>query len=285
MSLLIDDLHYTYPGAKEEVVKGVGFAVEPGEIFSLLGPSGAGKSTTQKILFGVLKGYRGTVEVLGRDMAAVRPDFYERIGVAFEVPNLFERFTALENLSFFASLYAGRARDPLQLLEQVGLADAAHTRVGAFSKGMRVRLNFIRALMHDPEILFLDEPTAGLDPASAHRLKNMILEEKQKGKTIFLSTHDMFAAESISDRVAFIVDGLIRLIDSPRSLKLAWGEKKVRVECRREDGLLAEEYPVDGIGTNEAFLRLIRENPVETLHTQEATLEDIFIRVTGRELT
>jgi len=284
MSISVNHLHYTYPGSREEVIKGIDFSVQSGEIFSMLGPSGAGKSTVQKILFGVLKGYRGEVRVLGRDMSGVGPDFYEKIGVAFEVPNLYERFTALENLRFFASLYRAPGRDPWKLLERVGLEDAAHTRVGAFSKGMKVRLNFIRAFLHEPQVIFLDEPTSGLDPSSARRLKEIIREERERGKTIFLSTHDMFAAETISDRVAFMVDGLIRQVDSPRKLKLEWGEKKVRVECRRENRLLTEEFPVEGIGSNSDFLRLIRENPVETLHTQEATLEDIFIRVTGREL-
>ncbi|MDO9536474.1 MAG: ABC transporter ATP-binding protein [Bacillota bacterium] len=284
MGILVKDLNFTYPGAKQEVVKGINFEVERGEIFSLLGPSGAGKSTVQKILFGLLKGYSGTVRVLGRDMSRSKPDFYEKIGVAYEVPNLYERFTALENLRFFASLYAGLTRDPHDLLERVGLEDAANTRVGAFSKGMKVRLNFIRAILHDPEIVFLDEPTSGLDPSSTRRLKDILLEEKQKGKTIFLSTHDMFAAEAISDRVAFMVYGFIKLVDSPRNLKIEWGEKKVRVECRLKKDLLSQEFPVEGIGENPAFLSLIRENPVETIHTQEATLEDIFIRLTGREL-
>jgi len=149
---------------------------------------------------------------------------------------------------------------------------------------MRVRLNFIQAILHDPEIVFLDEPTSGLDPSSTRRLKDILLEEKQKGKTIFLSTHDMFAAEAISDRVVFMVDGFIELIDSPRNLKIDWRERKVRVEYRLKAELLVEEFPVEGIGENTAFLSLIRENQVETIHTQEATLEDIFIRVTGREL-
>lgn len=189
-------LTYRYPGSTHDAVQGVEFSVRRGEIFGFLGPSGAGKSTIQKILIGVLREYQGTVEVMGRDLPSYGREYYRHVGVSFELPNLYARFTALENLDFFSQLYDKPTKDPLQLLRLVGLEGDAHTRVGEFSKGMKMRLNFCRALLHDPEILFLDEPTSGLDPASARRIMEMIREQKDHGKTVFLTTHNMAATGS-----------------------------------------------------------------------------------------
>ncbi|MDQ4106798.1 MAG: ABC transporter ATP-binding protein, partial [Actinomycetota bacterium] len=168
--LKVKDLTFTYPGGGKPAVEGINFNVRPGEIFGFLGPSGAGKSTTQKILIGLLRGYRGHIEVMGRELGTWGPEYYERIGVSFELPNHYQKLTALENLDFFRSLYSGRTRDPMELLEMVGLADDAGTRVSQFSKGMQMRLTFVRALLHGPELIFLDEPTAGLDPTNARKL-------------------------------------------------------------------------------------------------------------------
>lgn len=250
-------LTYRYPGSTHDAVQGVEFSVRRGEIFGFLGPSGAGKSTIQKILIGVLREYQGTVEVMGRDLPSYGREYYRHVGVSFELPNLYARFTALENLDFFSQLYDKPTKDPLQLLRLVGLEGDAHTRVGEFSKGMKMRLNFCRALLHDPEILFLDEPTSGLDPASARRIMEMIREQKDHGKTVFLTTHNMTVADHLCDRVAFIVDGRIRLVDAPRRLKLRHGRRQVRVECRQEGSTVTHEFPLAGIGENQGFLALL----------------------------
>jgi fluoroquinolone transport system ATP-binding protein len=192
--------------------------------------------------------------------------------------------TAVENLNLFAALYPGPTQAPLDLLRLVDLEDDAHTRVANFSKGMQMRLNFARALLHKPELLFFDEPTAGLDPVNARRIKELILNLKQRGCTIFLTTHDMHVADELCDRVAFLVDGAIALIDSPRSLKLRFGQSRVRVEVQVNGGSIAQEYPLTNLGQNQAFLTLIDSHPVETIHSQEASLEDIFIGVTGKSL-
>ena len=139
------------------------------KIFGFLGPSGAGKSTTQKLLIGLLRGHGGEATVWGRDPLEWGPNYYQRIGVSFELPNHYQKLTGLENLQFFASLYDGETLDPMQLLDAVGLAEDANTRVGKYSKGMQMRLTFIRSLINDPELLFLDEPTSGLDPVNARR--------------------------------------------------------------------------------------------------------------------
>lgn len=277
-------LHFTYPNRSEQTLRGLDFVIPTGEIFGFLGPSGAGKSTTQKLLIGVLKGYQGSVKVMGSEIRDTGPDYYERIGVAFEFPNFYSKFTVLENLKLFRSLYKGKAEDPMHLLEQVNLADAANMKVSQLSKGMKMRLNFCRALLHDPDILFLDEPTSGLDPVNAKRMKELILAKKAAGKTVLITTHNMQAAEELCDRVAFIVDGEIKLIDSPRELKLRKGRKELRVEFRKNGQLKEALFPLDGIGGNDRFLKIIKNDMLETIHSQEASLEQIFIEVTGRQL-
>ncbi len=281
----VQDLHYSYPGAEVQAVRGLSFSLEQGEIFGFLGPSGAGKSTLKKILIGVLKGYEGKVEVLERTMDNPSPDLYESIGVAFEVPNLYHKFTATENLELFRSLYSGKTADPTALLAMVGLENDAATRISSFSKGMRMRLNFCRAFLNYPELVFLDEPSSGLDPANIRKIKEVMQAKKEEGTTIFLATHNMQLAEDICDRIAFIVDGNIALIDSPRNLKVQQGQKVVRLEYRDNGMLKKEDFPMNDIGENSAFLNLLKEQNVETMHTLEATMEDIFIQVTGRSLT
>jgi fluoroquinolone transport system ATP-binding protein len=281
----VENLGYTYPKTGAPAISGLTFAVERGQIFGFLGPSGAGKSTTQKILIGLLKGYQGRVAVLGRDRSAWGADYYEHIGVSFELPNHFLKLTALENLAYFGSLYRRAACSPHDLLDLVGLGEDGATPVGQFSKGMKGRLNLARALLHDPQLLFLDEPTSGQDPVNVRRIKDLIRQQRRAGKTVFLTTHDMAVAEDLCDRVAFIVDGRIQLIDSPRSLKLRYGAPTVRVEYQDNSHTARDEFALAGLGDNHGFLGLLRSGKVQTIHSQEATLEDIFIRVTGRSLS
>lgn len=280
----VRDMSFRYDGAAEPAVAGLDFTVERGEIFGFLGPSGAGKSTTQKVLIGLLRGYRGRAAVMARELAAWGADYYERIGVSFEHPNHFLRLTALENLAYFGALYTRAPRDPRALLERVGLGEDGDTPVGEFSKGMKGRLNVARALLHDPELLFLDEPTSGLDPVNASRVLELVREERAAGKTVFLTTHNMAVADELCDRVAFIVDGRIALVGAPRELRLRHGRPVVRVEYGEGEGAGAREFPLEGLGDDPEFLALLRGGAVRTLHTQEATLEDIFVRVTGRTL-
>ncbi|MCI1776208.1 MAG: ABC transporter ATP-binding protein [Paenibacillus lautus] len=280
----VKGLHYTYPNRKKPTLQGLDFIISPGEIFGFLGPSGAGKSTTQKLLIGALKGYQGSIKVMGSEIRETGPEYYERIGVAFEFPNFYSKFSVLDNLKLFRSLYKGETEDPMGLLEQVDLKEAANMKVSQLSKGMKMRLNFCRALQHDPDILFLDEPTSGLDPVNAQRMKELILAKKASGKTILITTHNMQAAEELCDRLAFIVDGEIKLVDSPRELKLRKGRRTVRVEYRKGGELEEAVFSLDGIGENVEFLRLIQDFRPETIHSQEASLEQIFIEVTGRQL-
>ena len=280
----VRDLCFTYAGASAPAVQRLDFTVGSGEIFGFLGPSGAGKSTTQRILVGLLREYSGQVRVCGKEMSAWQPQDYERIGVCFEAPTHFLKLTGLENLRYFAALYSGTSRPPKALLNAVGLLPDADKPVAQYSKGMKVRLSVARSLLCDPELLFLDEPTNGLDPANARSITNLIREERAAGRTVFLTTHDMLLAEAVCDRVAFIVDGRIACMDTPRSLRLRHGERSVSVEYKLMDGIGRIDFSLEGLGVNAAFLELLREREIETLHTCEANLADVFIRVTGRGL-
>ncbi len=211
----VDDLSFTYRGAGTPTLRGLSFSIERGEVYGLLGPSGAGKSTTQRILMGLLRGFSGEAEIFGQPIGSLGRELYQRIGVSFELPAVYLRLTALENLKLFAALYEGPVRDPMEVLALVDLVDAAHQRVDQFSKGMKMRLNLCRALMHDPDLLFLDEPTTGQDPARSRVTRDLIRSLKARGKTIFLTTHNMAEAEEVCDRVGFLVDGRIPVTGSP----------------------------------------------------------------------
>lgn len=279
----VKNLSYTYPRNVEPTVKGVNFEIEKGEIFGFLGPSGAGKSTTQKVLIKLLQGFKGEIEVLGKPLASWDKSYYNQIGVGFELPNHYPKLSGVENLRFFSSFYDRPSRDAMELLEMVGLEKDAHKRVAKYSKGMKMRLNFVRSFMHDPDILFFDEPTSGLDPTNARLMKDIIIDLKARGKTIFITTHLMQDADELCNRVAFIVDGQIELIDAPKALKLQYGTRKLKVEYSNGQ-LLQSEFDLDGLGENAEFLQLLKEAEIHTMHTEEASLESIFIEVTGRKL-
>ncbi len=280
----VENLYYTYPDGNHETIKGMNFHVNQGEIFGFLGPSGAGKSTTQKILFGILKNYKGSVILNNVEINKIKSEFYENIGVAFEFPNFFNKLSALENLIFFKSLYKSDTLNPLELLKLVGLEQDKNIRFENYSKGMKVRLNFCRALLNDADILFLDEPTSGLDPVNQKIIKDIIRQQQGRGKTIFITTHNMNIADEVCDRVAFVTNGQIDLIDSPKNLKVKNGENTIEIEFQFEGKLVSEKFELQNIGQNTEFLSLINNNQIKTIHSQEATLEDVFIKTTGKKL-
>lgn len=280
----VENLRFTYPGSGQEVLRGISFTVSDGEIFGFLGPSGAGKSSTQKVLNGILRNYDGSVVVNGREISSIDNSFYENIGVAFEMPNLYNRLTALENLKMYASFYGVKTEDPEMLLEMVGLYNDRNSMVDTFSKGMKMRLNFVRALVNRPQIIFLDEPTSGLDPVNARKVKDIIRGLKERGCTIFITTHNMSDADELCDRLAFIVDGRLPVVDTPHSLKLKHGKKQVRVEYLENGITRSAEFDIGVLAEDKNFLKIIGGGNVETIHTLEATLETIFIEVTGKKL-
>jgi fluoroquinolone transport system ATP-binding protein len=282
--ITVKNVDFTYPGQTKQALQGINFHIKAGEIFGFLGPSGAGKSTIQKILIGILKQYKGSVQVLGQELRNVDSTYYEQIGVAFEFPNFYSRFTAIENLSLFRSLYQSNTEEPRQLLTRLDLEKHANFKVSEFSKGMKMRLNLCRSLLNKPEVLFLDEPTSGLDPVNTKLVKDIIFQKKAEGKTILITTHNMSIAAEICDQVAFIVDGKVNLISSPKELMLSHNSREVRVEYRGPDRLLHQDFALEGLSQNTSFLKLLQEQQIETIHTQEASLEEIFIQVTGRKL-
>lgn len=280
----VKNLEYAYPKAEANTIKSISFEIEKGEIFGFLGPSGAGKSTTQKILTKLLRSYKGEVRLAGKDLNKWSSEFYNHIGVGFELPNHYGKLTAIENLQYFSAFYDREVIPPLELLKMVGLEADAKKKTEDYSKGMKMRLNFVRALMHRPEILFLDEPTSGLDPANARIIKDIILDQKAAGNTVFLTTHNMHDAEELCDRVSFINEGQLKVTDSPRELKLMNGERIVRIEYGAQK-IRTVEFGLDNLGSNEDFLKLIREENIVAMHSKEAGLDDIFIKVTGKNLS
>ena len=169
-------------------LKGISFDIGRGEIFGFLGPSGSGKTTTQRVIIGLLRGYKGSVEIFDKERRSFGRDFFERIGVAFDFPNLYIKLTAYENLKLLGSYYKNQPENIDGLLDMVGLLPDRNKKVEEFSKGMKMRLNFVRSIMHDPDFLFFDEPTSGLDPVNAKVIKDIILSLKEKGKNSF--SHD-----------------------------------------------------------------------------------------------
>ncbi len=279
----VTNLSFTYPKSSIPAVKNLNFKVNESEIFGFLGPSGAGKSTTQNILIGLLGGYTGEIVVSGKTLEEWNHAYYDYIGICFELPNHYLKLSALENLQFFSTFYNVKTRNPLELLEMVGLEGDAGKKVEGYSKGMKMRLNFIRSLLHNPQILFLDEPTSGLDPVNARNIKNIILDQKKQGRTIFLTTHNMHDADELCDRVAFITEGKISIIDSPKQLKIQNGKRIIRIEYMNGNPVL-KEFEMDAIGKNNEFLDIIRNNHLISVHSEEATLDDVFIKVTGKSL-
>ena len=282
LTIRVSDLEHTYPGQDRPAVDGMSFEVARGEVFGFLGPNGAGKTTTQGVLTGLLRGWRGTVEVLGRPVGAWGPALYDRIGVAFELPVGWPRLTGREDLVHFSHLHDGPTRDVDDLMAEVGLAAAADQPIGTWSKGMRMRLNLARALLHDPGLVFLDEPTSGLDPVNVATVRSLVLTAREAGRTIFLTTHDMATAAAVCDRVAFVVDGSIAASGPPRALQLAHGESTVRVVHRKDGGLTTSTFPLGSAPAE--LVALLASGSVETIATNEASLDDVFVSVTGRQL-
>jgi ABC-2 type transport system ATP-binding protein len=265
----------------KRVVDGLTFNVEQGEIFGFLGPNGAGKTTTIKMLTGQLEPTSGWARVAGFDVASQDGLLKPHIGVVFEHQNLYERLSARENLAFSANLYGVNARRVDELLAQVSLSDRANDRVAKFSNGMKQRVLIARALLHSPQIIFMDEPTRGLDPAVAQDIRQIVRKLAESGVTIFLTTHYMEEADQLCRRVAFLNDGKITALDTPARLKAHYGERYVMAQLA--DGQ-SQRLPLDNAEGGQQLGVLAASGQVLSLHSAEATLEDVFIKLTGRRL-
>ncbi len=225
----VQNLTRSYDGL--QAVNGISFAVELGEIFGFLGPNGAGKTTTIRMLTGQLRPTSGQAAVMGFDVAAQRQQLKPCIGVVFEHQNLYERDSARGNLRFYARLYGVDKSRVEVVLRQVGLDGRSRDKVKTYSNGMKQRLLIARALLHEPQVLFLDEPTAGLDPNVARDIRAIVADLARQGVTVFLTTHYMEEADQLCHRVAIVDQGQIVALDTPANLKVAHGNgEKVTLE-------------------------------------------------------
>jgi fluoroquinolone transport system ATP-binding protein len=272
MVIQTSSFRFRYPGATQPAVRGLTFAVAQGEIFGFLGPSGAGKSTTQNVLIRLLDGYEGAVTVLGRDLRAWDRHYYRRIGVSFESPNHYLKLTARENLRLFAGLHSGVRVDPDGLLERVGLIEDADKRVGEFSKGMRGRLTLARALLHRPELLFLDEPTAGLDPEQRLRFRELLSAVAARS-TVLLSTHQTDDVAALCNRVVVLLGGSVQFTGTPAELA---GLAGARVWMAAERDPRAQLAWITGDG----MVRHIGDPPAGA-DLVAPTVEDGYLTLTG----
>lgn len=281
--IVVKNLCFAY-GKEKQVLHGLNFSVDDGEIFGFLGPNGSGKSTTQKILTGILKGYNGTVDLFGHEIRELHTqEFFQKIGVLFEFPYLYTNLSALDNLNYFASFYPKeQRRNAEELLDELEFKkDFLKKPVSSYSKGMRQRVSMARALISNPKLLFLDEPTSGLDPAGAVLFRKIIEKERKKGTTIFLTTHNMLDADLLCDRVAFISNGNIVALDTPRNLKEKNSNHSVIIDYlyQGERRVQTIEAPELKAGIPFVYDELL------SVHSQEPTLEDMFIQYTGRGLS
>jgi ABC-2 type transport system ATP-binding protein len=259
----------------------VSFSVAEGEILGLLGHNGAGKTTTIRMLTGRARPTSGRALIAGLDVVHERERVKPLINLVFEEQNLYERQSGRENLELFGKLYgAPPARVP-ELLERVGLTDAASRRVRTYSSGMKQRLLIARALVNDPRVLFLDEPTKGLDPSSAREVRGIIREHARAGATVFLTTHYMEEADELCERVAFLAAGKIVALDTPRELKLRYGERTATVLLRDRS---EHEVRLDDAGDAARLEAWMSAGEVLTVHSNEGTLEDVFVNLAGRPL-
>lgn len=279
----VKDLTFSY-GKEKQALHGLDFTVNDGEIFGFLGPNGSGKSTTQKILTGILTGHGGYVSLFGQEMgSSPTQDFFQNIGVLFEFPYLYTNLSAVDNLNYFASFYPKQqVRDVFELLDQLEFKkDFLKKPVSSYSKGMRQRVSMARALISNPRLLFLDEPTSGLDPSGAVLFRRIIEEEQRKGTTVFLTTHNMTDADLLCDRVAFLSNGTIAALDTPKRLKEKNSSHQIVIDYvyqgkRKETQIEAAQLEKGVAFPHEEIL---------SVHSQEPTLEDMFIQYTGRGLS
>lgn len=265
-----------------QAVKDISFSVGAGEVFGLLGHNGAGKTTTIRILTGRTKQTSGRATVAGCDVLTERDALKPRINLVFEDQNLYERLTGRENMRLFADLYGVPTQRADELLDTVGLVDGADRKVKTYSSGMKQRLLIARSLINTPRVLFLDEPTRGLDPSSSRDVRAIVARLSQEGTTIFLTTHYMEEADELCNRVAFLSQGEIMALGTPRELKLRYGEATASVLLDSDD-----EHTINLNQPDDArrLQQWMAEGRVLTIHSQEGSLEDVFIELAGRSLT
>ena len=265
----------------KKVLDGLSFYVHMGQIFGLLGSSGAGKTTLIKILTGQLPRDLGTAEINGVDAANLTGEDNKKLGIMMDNFGIYERLNCYENLKIFAEIYGVKNDGILNALKKVGLDSAKKTSAANLSKGMRSRLRLARVFMTDPDILFLDEPTSGLDPATSDEIHNIMLAEKDRGKTIFLTTHTMSEAEKLCDDIVMINDGKIVEKGSPQEICRRYNHQRM-LKIHLSDG--SDIQLPHNENASDKVAQLIKNGRAETIHTTEPNLETVFMELTGKGL-
>lgn len=267
--------------AGKQVLNNISFAIQEGEIWGLLGPSGAGKTTLVKILTGQIKQDGGYAELLGKDTRELSASEHGKIGIMMDNFGLYDRLSVYNNLSFYADIYHVSHNGIADILKSIDLYEARHTAVSKLSKGMKNRLSLARALMSHPKILFLDEPTSGLDPSTTREIHAILREEKKKGTTIFLTTHNMYEAESLCDHIALLSEGDIIEYGIPADICRKYNHlNKLQVTLRGGEMILMEND-----GTSAPRIKEYLEKEwIQAIHSTEPTLESVFLELTGKGL-
>jgi ABC-2 type transport system ATP-binding protein len=261
------------------VLRDINLTIREGEIFGLLGPSGAGKTTLIKLLTGQLKQVSGTAVILGKDNRAITSEVYTKIGMVLDNIGLYERLSCRDNLSLFAEIYGVSKSNIARVLQKVGLSEVASRPVSKLSKGMIQRLALARAIMHEPEVLFLDEPTGGLDPATASYIHQLILDEKNRGTAIFLTTHNMEEATKLCDHVALLNQGDIVEYGNPKEVCRKYNHQNmIQILLKNGDNHILRNDASSADRIRDYF----EHNTVESIHSTEPNLEMVFMELTGR---
>ena len=291
----VENIEKSFNGKR--VLKGISFKVRKGEIFGYLGPNGAGKTTTVRILTGLIRPDRGKAFVCGYDVAREPVKVREKVGVLPEVSNVYPDLTAWQNLMLASQLYGldkkTAERRGEKLLKEFGIYDVRNSKVKTFSKGMKQRLMFCMALICNPDVIFLDEPTSGLDVVSARILRRKVLELRDEGVTVFLTSHNMDEVDILCDRVAIIKDGKIIAENTPDGIKeLVGGSVAVEVRFDRDVDFKGEKvgdrYVVYTTDPNETICKIVefakrRRVRIVSINTRSPSLEDAFLRILGEE--
>ena len=281
MSYAITANNLSIKFADHLVLNDISFEVQNGNIFGLLGPSGAGKTTLIKLLTGQLRQDSGSAELLGKDTRELTALEHGQIGAMMDNYGLYDRLSVYDNMSFYADIYRVSRSTIIDTLKSIGLYEARGTAVSKLSKGMKNRLSLARALMNDAKILFLDEPTSGLDPATTKEIHNILLEQKKKGTTIFLTTHNMFEAESLCDYAALLSKGNIIEYGRPKDICRKYNHlNKLHITLKDGEEIMLENNSTSALAVKD----YLEKNMIEAIHSTEPTLETAFIELTGRGL-